>query len=119
MGQFASVEGEVEVLAVPGFHLTLSPSRVEVHTNDLDMVARFKVGVVRDAGFTKPVYLMIAGTSIGEFFLNGVALAIDGKDYVLVAADVAEVELEMNMTEMSPIKMPFAVGGYEDAPDVI
>jgi hypothetical protein len=117
MGQFASVEGEVEVLAVPGFSLTLTPGRVEVHTKDMDMVARFKVGVVRDAGYEKPVYLLMAGTSIGEFSFQGVPITVPGKDYALVNVGIAEVDLQMDMTDMSPIKIPFSVAGFEDAPE--
>jgi len=117
VGQFAFVDGEVEVLAVPGFSLTLTPSRVEVHAKDMDMVARFKVGVVRDAGYDKPVYLLVAGTSIGEFYFQGVPITVPGKDYALVNSGINEVDLEMDMTEMAPIKIPFSVSGFEDAPE--
>lgn len=119
MGQFASVDGTVRVVAVPGFHLSLTPGVVEVHKGDLDMVARFKVGVIRDAGFTKPVYLLVAGTSMGDFFLNDVPMAIEGKDYVIVGPGVGEVELRMDMTGQDIIEIPFSIGGFEDVPETV
>lgn len=116
MGQFASVDGMVRVVAAPGFHLTLTPASVDVAKGDLDMVARFKVGITRDAGLTAPGWLLIAGTSLGEFFYGGVSIMAEGKDYALVPAGATEVDLEFDMTGMNVIEMPFTVGIYENEP---
>jgi len=116
MGQYAVVNGTVRVVAAPGFHPTLNPESVDVAQGDLDMVARFRLAINRDPGLEVPAYLLIAGTSIGEFKLNGVPLTVEGKDYALVPVDVNEVDVEFDMTGMDIIDMPFAIGVYQDEP---
>jgi hypothetical protein len=117
MGLFTSTDGEVRVVAAPFCSLSLAPGVVEVRKGDLDMVARFKLNIVWDPLYTKPVYLMVAGFSEGEFFRAGVALTVPGKDYALVPNGVPQVDLVMDMTDMDIVAIPFAVGGYEDAPE--
>jgi hypothetical protein len=121
MGLFTSTDGEVRVVAAPFCTLTLVPTVVEVRKGDLDMVARFAVNIAWDPLYTKPVYLLVAGFSEGTFSRTGVSLMVpDGaggfKDYALVPNGVPDVDLEMDMTGMDVIAIPFSVGGYEDEP---
>ena len=113
---FTSVDGEVRVVAAPFCTLTLVPAIVEVRKGDLDMVARFRVGIERHLGFIGPVYLLIAGTSIGEFLFGGKSIMVPDTDYALVQPDVSAVDLLMDMTDMDIINIPFSVGAYEEAP---
>ena len=121
MGLFTSTSGEVRVVAAPFCALTLVPEIVEVRKGDLDMVARSKVLIAWDPLYTKPVYLLVAGFSEGTFSLGGVSLMVpDGaggfKDYALVPNGTPEVDMEMEMTGMDIIAIPFEVGGFEDEP---
>lgn len=122
MGQYAvSNDAVAAVVAAPGFSLSLAPLRVEVGEGDLDMVCRFTVDIVREVGYDKPVYLLVAGTSIGEFKVLGQSIMVpDGaggfKDYGLVPAIVSHVDLEMDLGGMNIIDIPFAVQGFEDEP---
>lgn len=116
MGLFTSTSGEVRVVAAPFCSLSLVPSVVEVRKGDLDSIARFKVMIAWEAGYTKPVYLLTAGFSEGEFSLAGVPLTVPGADYALVTNGTPEVDLEMDMTGMDIISIPFDVNGYEDEP---
>lgn len=117
MGLFTSVHGEVRVVAAPFCALTLVSSLVEVRKGDLDMVGRFKVKIGWAAGYLKPVYLMIAGFSGGDFLLAGASIMVPGKDYALVSNGTPEVDLEFDMSGMDIVNIPFDVGGYEDAPE--
>jgi len=116
MGLFTSTDGEVRVVLAPFCTLALVPEIVEVRKGDLDMVARFKVRIAWDAGYDKPVYLLVAGFSEGTFSRGGVPLTVPDKDYALVPNGIPEVDLEMDMTDMDIISIPFAVGGFEDEP---
>lgn len=120
MGQFTfSNEATVEVVAAPGFLLTLAPILVQVRKGDLDMVARFKVTIVREAGYIKPVYLKVEGWSMGLFKFGGASIMVPDKDYGLAGAAVSIVDLEFDMAGSTQVglKIPFAVGGYEDPPE--
>ncbi|MBE3131371.1 MAG: hypothetical protein IMZ54_11750 [Acidobacteria bacterium] len=117
MGLFTSVDGEVRVVAAPFCSLALTPGVVEVRQKDLDQTARFKVNITWEAGYTKPVYLMVAGFSEGGFLLNGASLMAPGKDYALVPNGTPEVDLEFDMGGTVIANIPFAVGAYEDAPE--
>jgi hypothetical protein len=117
MGLFTSTDGEVRVVAAPFCSLALDPSVVEVRKGDLDMVARFKLNIVWDPLYTKPVYLMVAGFSEGNFFRAGVSLMDPTGQYAIVPNGVPEVDLEMDMGGTVIANIPFAVGGYEDAPE--
>lgn len=119
MGLFTSVDGEVRVVAAPFCSLALAPGVVEVREKDLDQTARFKVGITWEAGYAKPIYLMVAGFSEGEFKLNGVSLMVTDGDYALVPYGTPEVDLEMDMSGTVIINIPFAVGAYEDAPEPV
>lgn len=122
MGQFAvSNEAVAAVVAAPGFLLSTSPLRVEVPKGDLDMVARFKVDITRVGGYNKPVYLLVGGYSGGEFKLGGVSIMVpDGaggfKDYGLANESVTQVDLELDLSGMDVIDIPFNVQGFEDEP---
>jgi hypothetical protein len=116
VGLFTSTSGEVRVIAAPFCTLTLVPEVVEVRKGDLDMVARFKVLIAWDAGYLKSLYLLVAGFSEGTFSLGGVSLMVLDNDYALVPNGTPEVDLEMNMTGMDIIAIPFDVGGFEDEP---
>ena len=117
MGMFTSVEGEVRVVASPFCSLALTPGVVEVRKGDLDMVARFVVGIVWDPLYTKPLYLMVAGFSEGDFSRVGVSLMDPTGQYAIVPNGVPSIDLVMDMTDMDIISIPFAVGGYEDPPE--
>lgn len=117
MGQYAvSNDAVAAVVAAPGFSLSLAPLRVEVDKGDMDMVCRFTVDIVRQGGYDKPVYLLTAGTSIGEFKVLGQSIMVPDKDYALVPAIVSHVDLEMDLSGMDIIDIPFAVQGFEDEP---
>jgi hypothetical protein len=116
MGLFTSVDGEVRVVAAPFCTLSLVPSLVEVRKGDLDMVARFKVMIDWGVGYTKPVYLMVAGFSEGFFSMPGMLIMVPDKDYALVPNGTPEVDLLIDMVGMDIINVPFAVGAYEDEP---
>jgi hypothetical protein len=117
MGLFTSTDGEVRVVAAPFCSLALVPSVVEVRKGDLDMVARFVVGIVWDPLYTKPVHLKVEGFSQGEFSRAGVSLMDPTGQYAIVPNGVPQVDLVMDMTDMDIVAIPFAVGGYEDAPE--
>lgn len=117
MGLFTSTDGEVRVVAAPFCSLALVPSVVEVRKGDLDMVARFKLNIAWDPLYTKPVYLMVAGFSEGEFFRTGVSLMDPTGQYAIVPNGVPEVDLEFDMSGMDIISIPFSVSGFEDAPE--
>ena len=117
MGLFTSTDGEVRVVAAPFCSLALVPLVVEVREKDLDQTARFKLNIVWDPLYTKPLYLMVAGFSEGEFLRAGVSIMVPGKDYAIVPNGVPSVDLVMDMTDIDIISIPFAVGGYEDAPE--
>lgn len=127
MGQFAeSNEARVRVVPAPGFSVTVVPEVVDVPQGDLDMVARFKVNITRQAGYVKPVYLKVEGWSMGAFTLGGVSIMVpDGaggfKDYGLANESVTQVDLEFDMFGMplDDVGVPFTVGGYEDEPIAI
>jgi hypothetical protein len=117
MGLFTSVDGEVRVVAAPFCVLTLVPSVVEVRKGDLDMVARFTVNIAWNILYTKPVHLMVAGFSQGDFSRAGVSLMDPTGQYAIVPNGAPSVDLTMEMAGMDIINIPFAVGGYEDAPE--
>ena len=117
MGLFTSVDGEVRVVAAPFCVLSLVPILREVRKGDLDMVARFVVGIAWDPLYTKPVHLMVAGFSEGEFSRAGVSLMDPTGQYAIVPNGVPSVDLTMDMTDMDIISIPFAVGAYEDPPE--
>jgi hypothetical protein len=108
MGQYArSNEATVEVVAAPGFRVTVAPGLVQVRKGDMDMVAKFAVGVVRDIGFDKPVYLLVAGFA--------------GRDTITpnpVPANMIGADLAFDMSGMDVIDIPFAVQGFEDNPGI-
>lgn len=116
MGLFTSTDGEVKVVAAPFCSLSLVPVLVEVRKGDLDMVARFRLNIAWDPLYTKPVHLMVAGFSEGEFSRAGVSLMDPTGQYAIVPNGVSQVDLIFDMTGMDIIAIPFAVGGYEDAP---
>ena len=116
MGLFTSTSGEVRVVAAPFCTLTLVPEIMEVRKGDLDMVARSKVLIAWAAEYLKPIYLLTAGFSEGRFSLGGVSLMVPDKDYGLVPNGTPEVDMEMDMTGMDIIAIPFDVGGFEDEP---
>jgi hypothetical protein len=107
MGQMKSVDGSVSVVAVPSFRLTINPASVEIHKDDSDMVAKFTVGIVRDEGFTAPVYLRLAGIAgLESFSINP------------IPADGSESILSIDMTDQPVGNLPFTLVGSEDDPDV-
>ncbi len=122
MGQFAvSNEAVAAVEAAPSFSLSTVPARVAVPKGDLDMVARFKVNITRTGGYNKPVYLLVAGTSMGEFKLGGISIMVpDGaggfEDFGLANESVTQVDLEMDLSGSDIIEVPFVVQGFEDKP---
>ena len=109
----------MEVVAAPGFLVTVTPILVQVRKGDLDMVARFKVNIARDAGYIKPVHLKVEGWSMGLFKFGGASIMVPDKDYALAGAAVSLVDLEFDMagTTQVGLKVPFQVGGYEDSPE--
>lgn len=117
MGLFTSTDGEVRVVAAPFCTLSLVPILVEVRKGDLDAVARFKVNITWEPEYIKPLYLLVSGFSEGTFSRAGVSLMVLDKDYALVPNGIPDVDLEMDLTGMDIISIPFSVGGYEDAPD--
>lgn len=121
MGQYAiSNEATAEVVAAPGFSIEVLPVRAQAPEGDLDMVARFKVQVVREAGYEKPIYLLPAGTSEGELKLGGVSIMVADRDYGLLPADQSECDLEFDFAEREAgYKVTFVVGGYEDPPEAV
>jgi len=106
MGQFTSVSGSVSVVAAPTFRLTLTPRDIAVNKGDTDMVAKFTIGIDRDATYIKPVYLSLAG--------------IVGLETITpnpVPADVSVSIMEIDMTGQGVVEMPFEVYGFEDNPE--
>ena len=117
MGLFTSTDGEVRVVAAPFCVLSLTPGVVEVRKGDLDMVARFVVGIAWDPLYTKPLHLLVAGFSEGEFLRAGVSIMVPDKDYAIVPNGVPQVDLEFDMSGTVIANIPFAVGAYEDPPE--
>lgn len=118
MGMFTSVDGEVRVVAAPFLSLALAPSLVEVDEKDLDKIARFRVNITWESGYTKPVHLMVAGFSEGVFKIGDVSIMDPTEQYAIVPNGTPFVDLEMDMSGTVPTSIPFAVGAYEDAPIV-
>jgi hypothetical protein len=108
MGLFATVSGEVEVRAVPGFSLTLTPARVVLDYGSVSMVAAFAVGIVREAGHNKTVYLDLAGMA-GNWSFD--------RDTFVPGVD-APVTLTIDADGFSKgMIAPFDVVGYDDLSD--
>jgi DNA-binding CsgD family transcriptional regulator len=72
----------------------------------MDMVAKFAIAIARDAGYTKPVYLQVEGFAGRETITPNP-----------VPDGVNTATLDFDMGGLGPIKVPFAVGGYEDDPE--
>jgi hypothetical protein len=108
MGLFATVAGEVEVRAVPGFSLTLTPARVVLDYGSVSMAAVFAVGIVRQAGHNKTVYLDLAGLGGNWTF---------SQDTFVPGVD-APVTLTIDADGFSKgMIAPFEVAGYDDLND--
>lgn len=117
MGLFTSVDGEVRVVAAPFCTLSLDPPVKEVRKGDLNSVAFFKLNIAWQPGYTRPIYLLIAGFSEGLFYLDeGGTLMVPDKDYALVPNGTPFVMLQMDMAGMDVINIPFSIGAYEDEP---
>jgi len=108
MGLFATVSGRVEVTAVPGFRLTLTPVLVAIPFGSVSMVALFTVTIVRDAGHDKAVYLDLLGMA-GNWTFN--------QDNFIPGAD-APVTLTIDAGGFTKgMSADFDVVGYDDIND--
>ena len=118
MGQWAqSDELTARVVAAPGFSVVATPLVQEVAAGDLDMVARYHVVVTRQLGYEKPVFLLVAGYSDGEFKMDGQSIMVPQADYAVLPADKSECDLEVDLSGYAAgFEIKFSVGGYEDEP---
>lgn len=108
MGLYALVSGEVEVRAVPGFSLTLTPARVVLDYGSVSMAAVFAVGIVRQTGHNKTVYLDLAGL-VGNWSFD--------RDTFVPGVD-APVTLTIDAEGFAKgMIAPFEVVGYDDPND--
>jgi len=108
MGLYATASGEVEVRAVPGFRLAVTPPRVVLDYGSVEMVARFTVTIARDAGHDKTVWLDLAGMAGNWSFSS---------DHFTPGED-APVTLEINAAGFSVGTVAgFSVVGYDDIND--
>jgi hypothetical protein len=108
MGLVSSVSGRVEVTAVPGFHLTLTPLLVAIPFGSVSMVAQFIVNIVREVGHAKTVFLDLAGMA-GNWGLSS--------DQFVAGFDVP-VTLEVDLAGFtSGMGADFDVVGYDDVND--
>ena len=117
MGQYAiSNEAEVRVAAAAGFSVSVAPTLVTVDAGSVDMVARFVVTVTRDVGYTKPVYLNVAGTSMGVFMLGDVSIT-DADNFGLLPADQGMCYLDFDLGgQPADFGFKFQIQGFEDKP---
>jgi len=116
MGMFTSTHGEVRIVAAPFLSLPLDLGSVEVREKDLDMVARFVIPITWEAGYTKPVHLMVQGFSEGVFKIAGVSIMDPEGQYGIVPNGTPSVDLEIDMAGMTERVVPFDVGAFEDPP---
>ncbi|MCK7475640.1 MAG: hypothetical protein MZV49_24160 [Rhodopseudomonas palustris] len=110
MGMFTSVDGEVRVVAASFLSLALVPSLVEVREKDLDQVARFRVAITWEAGYAKPVHLLVGGFSEGTFKIAGVSIMDPDGQYGIVPNGTPFVDLEFDMSGTTVGQVPSRSG---------
>lgn len=108
MGLKASVTGSVAVTATEGFRLTLTPERVEIPFGSVDMVARFVVGIARDPGHVKTVYLDLLGL-VGQWTWSSDQFVAGVDEPIELLVDAAGFP--------EGLDAPFQIDGYDDLAD--